>query len=134
MTKERAQKSSPDAVKKLEDDAGVVTKRVLQDALVKAGIEVFTEDDFQNRPDVPSLQLSEMTLLDGLGTRHTAVRLEVRQLVTIYTNQHVDLATTWSRDKLVVLGTETARTVGTDAIVHALVDELVSEYLKANPR
>jgi len=126
--------ANPDAVKKLEDESGADITRAVQDALRKAGIEVFTESQFKDDPVVPCLEVSEITLLDEFGTSHTAVSLAVKQVVTAFVNHHVGLGTTWSSDRLVVLGKESAKTRGMAPAVAEMMSDLVNDYLVANPR
>ena len=135
LSKAAELRANPDALRKVEDKARSDMERVVQVELRKAGIQVFTEAEFIDNPLVPSLELSEITILDEYGTMHTAISLAVRQLVTIRVSQRSALATTWSRDRLVILGKDTAqRTRGTVATVNEMLEELVNDFLKANPK
>ena len=89
----------------------------------------------RDEANVPSLLVSETTFIDEFGTKHAAIRLEVRQLVGIYANRQNALATTWSRDRLAVIGKDTAKEKQSSApIVRGMLEELVNDYLRANPK
>ena len=128
-------KTDPLALQRAEDKASLEMTKVVQGELKKAGIRVFTQEEFRDQADVPSLQVTETTIFDEFGTRHTALRLEVHQLVAIYVNRQNALATTWSRDRLAVIGKDVANQVpGSVAIVNGMLEELISDYRRANPQ
>jgi hypothetical protein len=131
----KTDKADPLALQRAEDKASAEMTMIVQGELKKAGIRVFTQDEFRDQADVPSLQVSETTILDEFGTRHTALRLEVHQLVAIYVNRQNALATTWSRDRLVVQGKDAgSKTRGAVPVVNGMLEELISDYRKANPQ